>query len=222
MAQLKTIGAGVSFGVGLFFGMIGILGATQPNATQEQQFAAIGIGVLGGVPSISLGTWLVSQNRALRSRQERDRLRNVFFNLLREGNGQINVLRFSMESDLSGPEAKAYLDERAREFNASFNVDQEGKVFYYFDGDFNPPAIAVPPGQERYDVVLEVSSRYRRAEAIAAIAELVSVSNSEAKRILKAAKSSPFTLVYNVDKQTAERFRRRLESVGIVVLVVLN
>lgn len=222
MAQLKTIAAGASFGVGLFFGLIGLLGVTQPNATSEQRFAAIGVGVLAGVPPIALGTWLVTQSRDRAQQQERDRLRGIFFKLLREGNGRINVLRFSMESNLNGEEAKAFLDERAREFNAAFHVDQEGKIFYYFDGDFNSPTLNAAPNLERYDLVLEAPSRYRRPEAIAAIAEVAQVSRTEAKRILKVAKSNPVTLAYNIDKQTAEQARQRLESVGIVVLVVLN
>jgi hypothetical protein len=220
MAQLKTIAAGVSFGVGLFFGLIGLLAAVQPDANQEERFGAIGVGVLGGVPPIVLGSWLLSQNRSQAQERERDRLRKIFFKQLHNGQGHINVLRFSMESNLSGADAKAFLDERAREFNAAYNVDQEGKISYFFDGDFSQPAIA--PVAERYDIVIETPSRYRRQEMLQAIAELVSVPEVEAKRMLKTAKSHPFTLAYGIDKQTAEQFRRRLESAGVVVLVVLN
>ncbi len=221
MAQVKTIAAGVSFGIGLFFGLIAVLGITQPGATRDQQFASIGVGILGGVPAIALGSWLVAQQSDRTQQQERDRLRQVFFNLLREGNGNINVLRFSMESNVSGAEAKAYLDERAREFNAAFHVDQEGKIFYYFDGDFNQP-ILKSSQTETYDVVIEASPRIRRTEAIQVVSELIGTTPTEAKRILKLSRSNPTALVYNVDKATAERFRQRLQSAGVIVLVVLN
>jgi ribosomal protein L7/L12 len=221
MAQVKTIAAGVSFGIGLFFGLIAVLGVSQPGATRDQQFASIGVGVLGGVPAIALGSWLVAQQSDRARREERERLRRVFFNLLRDGNGTINVLRFSMESNVSGVEAKAYLDERAREFNASYNVDEEGKISYYFDGDFNQPVLS-PPRVETYDVVIEASPRIRRKEAVQAVSQLIGTTPAEAKRILKQSRSNPTALIYNVDKATAERFRQRLQAAGVIVLLVLN
>jgi hypothetical protein len=221
MAQVKTIAAGVSFGIGLFFGLIGVLGVSQPGATRDQQFASIGVGVLGGVPAIALGSWLIAQQSDRARQQERDRLRQVFFRLLQEGNGNINVLRFSMESNVSGAEAKAYLDERAREFNAAFNVDQEGKLSYYFDGDFNPPELA-PARPETYDVVIEASPQIRRKEAAQMVSQLIGATPSQAKQILRQSRSNPTTLIYSVDRATAERFQRRLQSVGVIVLLVLN
>jgi len=38
-----------------------------------------------------------------------------------------------MVTGLTGEMAKTYLDERAREFSANFDVDDEGNLFYCFN-----------------------------------------------------------------------------------------
>lgn len=38
-----------------------------------------------------------------------------------------------METELDGDAAKAYLDTRAKEFNAAYNVTEEGSFSYYFN-----------------------------------------------------------------------------------------
>jgi hypothetical protein len=40
-----------------------------------------------------------------------------------------------METGLDGQTAKAYLDSRAKEFNAAYNVIEEGSFSYYFNVD---------------------------------------------------------------------------------------
>jgi ribosomal protein L7/L12 len=215
MAQGRTIAAGVSFGIGLFCGLIALLGVTQPNPTPEQQFGSIGVGLLGGVPSVALGTWLLVQNRDRRTQQERDRIQGIFYKLLKESNGQINVLRFSMEAGITGTEAKAFLDERAREFNAAFNVTEEGKIFYYFDGDFNALAAA-----QTYDVVLESFPGRNRVSVLNILHYQNNLSRPLAKALLKQGRSHPVTIARGITERQANALRQQLEACGATVLVI--
>jgi hypothetical protein len=43
------------------------------------------------------------------------------------------LLSFAMQSQLPATEAKEYLDQKAKEFNANFQVNEAGGVSYHFD-----------------------------------------------------------------------------------------
>jgi hypothetical protein len=53
--------------------------------------------------------------------------------MLQENHGRITVLGFAMQSQLPAANARLYLDEKAKEFNANFKVNEEGAVSYHFD-----------------------------------------------------------------------------------------
>jgi hypothetical protein len=59
-------------------------------------------------------------------------LRSIFFQMLESGQMEMTVLQFAMQARIDGVEAKAYLDDRAREYEATFNVGAEGQVLYCF------------------------------------------------------------------------------------------
>jgi hypothetical protein len=59
-------------------------------------------------------------------------LRSIFFQMLESGQREMTVLQFAMQARIDGVEAKAYLDDRAREYEATFNVGPEGQVLYCF------------------------------------------------------------------------------------------
>ena len=62
-----------------------------------------------------------------------DSFNSTFFRLLSEGNGQITLLQFAKETQLSIEEARQLLDEKAKEFNATFDTDEKGDISYYFN-----------------------------------------------------------------------------------------
>lgn len=65
--------------------------------------------------------------------QESDRLNSILFRLIEQENGAITILNFAMEAKISGEKAKQFLDEKAKEFNARFEVSQQGNISYQFD-----------------------------------------------------------------------------------------
>ncbi|MBN3921805.1 hypothetical protein [Nostoc sp. NMS4] len=110
-----------------------------PNATYEDNNAAVG-GLIFGVPTLTLGTWLAlglyrqsRQEKKAINQQVSDRLQSIFYGMLQENHGRVTVLGFAMQSQLPAAHARQYLDEKAKEFNANFKVNEEGAVSYHFD-----------------------------------------------------------------------------------------
>lgn len=111
--------------------------APQPN--QYEDNGAVG-GLICGIPSTLIGGWLAldlyrqsrQEKRAIHQ-QKSDRLQSLFYQMLQENRGRVTVLGFAMQSQLPATDARKYLDEKAKEFNANFKVNEEGAVSYHFD-----------------------------------------------------------------------------------------
>ncbi|MEA5601744.1 hypothetical protein [Nostoc sp. UHCC 0252] len=93
-----------------------------------------------GIPSLTLGTWLAlglyrqsRQEKKALNQQVSDRLQSLFYEMLQDNHGRVTVLGFAMQSKLPAAHARQYLDEKAKEFNANFKVNEEGAVSYHFD-----------------------------------------------------------------------------------------
>ena len=139
MKPLKTIWATVLLSLGIVLIGSGIYAPfNSAISKQEQREEAIAC-LMFGVPLAAWGGWIVLGLRQDKQQQERDRLNAAFSKLLTQSDGRITTLAFSMETGLPGNMAKVYLDERAKEFDANFDVDDEGNVNYRFHvGKFDP------------------------------------------------------------------------------------
>ena len=97
-------------------------------------------GIIYGVPTMILGGWLSlglygqskNEKKALQQ-QLSDRLQSNFYQLLQENNGRVTVLGLAMNCQLPAADAQEYLDMKAKEFNADFQVSEKGAVSYHFD-----------------------------------------------------------------------------------------
>lgn len=174
-----------------------------------------------GTPALASGGWLVWNDHQQRRRQTEQRLQAIFFQLLRQGQGYISVLPFAMQTELNAAAAKAYLDQRAREFCADFQVSDTGQVFYYFDvNGISPKQLGGAVALEQFDVVLEAFPLHEQHSVIRAIKQLRDCSWKEAKALIKYV---PFPVQQNVDRLMAEKAQRTLAATGArVVLVVKN
>ncbi|MBN3963194.1 hypothetical protein [Nostoc sp. NMS8] len=110
-----------------------------PYGTYENNDSAVS-GLIFGVPTLTLGTWLAlglyrqsRQEKKALNQQVSDRLQSIFYEMLQENQGRVTVLGFAMQSQLPAAHARQYLDEKAKEFNANFKVNEEGAVSYHFD-----------------------------------------------------------------------------------------
>ncbi|QKQ72686.1 hypothetical protein [Nostoc sp. TCL240-02] len=78
---------------------------------------------------------LLQQNRkekALLLESEQKRLQLVLLELIEQNAGRITVLQLAKKAEISTQLAKQYLDEKAKELNANFEVNEEGNVLYHF------------------------------------------------------------------------------------------
>lgn len=98
-----------------------------------------------GLPFIPIGVAVLRQEY-IADQKQHNHLRTVFFYLLQADNGHVTPIRFAMESGLDGKLAQAYLDERAKEFNATYNVTPEGNITYYFDLNAQGGSAQLPSG----------------------------------------------------------------------------
>ncbi|WP_341733745.1 hypothetical protein [Microcoleus sp. EPA2] len=59
-------------------------------------------------------------------------LDSVFYRLIKENQGRVTALDLAMNAKLPGAKVQEYLDERASEFGADFEVTEQGGILYYF------------------------------------------------------------------------------------------
>ncbi|MFM2430703.1 MAG: hypothetical protein RLZZ511_1916 [Cyanobacteriota bacterium] len=87
-------------------------------------FPLIGVGI------IPLGIGVVSLYASARLGQEA--IRDRFHQMLQKGTGRISLLGFSTATRLEPSIARQYLDTWARECDATFDVTDEGDIYYVF------------------------------------------------------------------------------------------
>ncbi|MHC5675471.1 hypothetical protein [Nostoc sp.] len=124
---------------GIPFSAVMIIEFLNPKTpAQEKQNDVAALTILT-IPSTILGGWLswslVQQNRkqqALLVESEQQRLQLVFLELIEQNAGRITVLQLAKNAEISTQSAKEYLDEKAKELNASFEVNDDGNVLYRF------------------------------------------------------------------------------------------
>ncbi|MBO9997651.1 MAG: hypothetical protein J7641_01365 [Cyanobacteria bacterium SID2] len=95
-----------------------------------------------GLPPTAIAGWLLwglrvqnQQERLDLEQAEHDRLQTTFFRMLADNHGAITPLQFSIATQLPGNTAREYLDLRAKEFEATFEVSSEGTTIYRFELD---------------------------------------------------------------------------------------
>ncbi len=74
--------------------------------------------------------WLI--NLFSGSKDTDNEIRTIFFNLIQKNQGSITVMEFAMATNLSGTDAKKVLEKFAVEFDATFEVTEQGHIVYLF------------------------------------------------------------------------------------------
>jgi type II secretory pathway pseudopilin PulG len=137
MKTLKKILAGsfLTFGLAiLLLGTLDLINSKKTSADKEGSLAAL---VIFGLPSTAIGTWLFWSLRQQHEKQLKEinlAKEQLFLRLLQQEKGELTVTKFALSAQISIEEAKLYLDEKAKQLNASFEIsDQEG-IIYRFPG----------------------------------------------------------------------------------------
>jgi hypothetical protein len=88
------------------------------------------------IATLTGGAYFWRRQRALQVR-----LYTGFYQCLQMHQGRISVLDFAMAAHIPGPQARAFLDARARDFFADFEATAYGDVLYTF---WRSPDSSVP------------------------------------------------------------------------------
>lgn len=78
---------------------------------------------------------LVQQNQreqALMIELSQNQIELVFLELIENNSGKITVLQLARNAQILTQSAKEYLDEKAKELSADFEVNEDGNVSYRF------------------------------------------------------------------------------------------
>lgn len=78
-----------------------------------------------------VGWWVWQRHHRAEKRQHK-KLHTTFYRLLREHHGRMTLLDFAMTAEIPAIAARHYLDNRAKEFAARFEVTEQGDVIYVF------------------------------------------------------------------------------------------
>ena len=140
MRLFQKISAGVLISFSLLIAVLAFGDLANPQTPQKDKEGAFAALVIFGLPPGILGQFLIwnvlraerKEKEAL-ARNESAQLQSVFYHLLKKYNGELTPLLFAMETKLSAGDARAYLDQKAKEFDANFEVDDRGDITYKFN-----------------------------------------------------------------------------------------
>jgi hypothetical protein len=133
MKSIRTVIAGLSLAFGVLMTVpttAEVMGVKAPPSNRSN--SAVALLCLGLAP-IGLGSWGLLHEKRRQQKLQTGHLDDVFYTLLLKNAGTITPIGFAMQSGLSGAETKTFLDDRAREFNANYEVTAQGDVVYVFD-----------------------------------------------------------------------------------------
>lgn len=138
MKRLKTVKQAKQALIGLGFTLSFLCllavadGMSRPNLTPESRRDKLVAGLGLGLPAGAIATGLYLNLRRRERQRQAAQLRSAFFSLLQQQQGYADVLSYVRLTGLSAEAAKAYLDQRAKEFMAEYEVSPSGQIFYDF------------------------------------------------------------------------------------------
>lgn len=133
MKVIKLLSGSFLLAFGGLFLLAALLIPFDKTETPEDRNSALLGCLILGLPMTTGGSFLLWSVAETHRQTKRDRLQSSFYQILKENNGDITVMRLAMATKVSGDEAQQFLTEKAREFNADFTVTENGSVVYKFD-----------------------------------------------------------------------------------------
>ena len=85
--------------------------------------------MVGGLAAMG---WWLWRRRQLEIRRQHQ----VFYSLIQAHQGRISILNFAIAANLGAREARQFLDDRAEDFLANFEVTEQGDMLYIFNTNF--------------------------------------------------------------------------------------
>lgn len=139
MKLIKKFLAGCFLLFGIPFSVAMICEIINPKTAELDKQNAVAALTILTIPSTVMGGWLswslVQQKKreqTLLIESEQKRIEFVFLELIENNSGKITVLQLARNAQISTQSAKEYLDEKAKELGANFEVNEDGNVSYRF------------------------------------------------------------------------------------------
>jgi hypothetical protein len=135
MTLLKKIGTGIFLFIGLPITLFAIVSVINPSTSAKDREGAAAALVFFGLPPTVLGGWLVwnlhQQHQGAIGQLAREQ-EQLFLELLKAQGGKLTALQFATAAKIPFAEAKTYLDQKAVQMNAVFDVTETGGITYRF------------------------------------------------------------------------------------------
>jgi hypothetical protein len=108
--------------------------------------------LIGGLLPLGLGLAALYVSNKI----AREAIRDRFYQMLRVGTGRISLLGFSNAAALEPAIARQYLDAWARECDATFDVTDDGDIYYVFP----TKPLSLPAGSSPFPVLDKVMQHW--------------------------------------------------------------
>lgn len=135
MRLIQKILIGLLFLMGTPILLFGVSEFLNPNASAEDKEGAAAALIFFGLPPTALGGFLLWNLQRTGSKSTKDLEREQeqkFLDLLQLNEGKLTPVRVAADMDMTIAEAKIYLDQKAKQLNATFDVSEEGGITYRF------------------------------------------------------------------------------------------
>ncbi|BAU10841.1 hypothetical protein LEP3755_13330 [Leptolyngbya sp. NIES-3755] len=148
MGLFRKTAGGVLVSLGLLFVLAGIMALVDSTTAAGERVGVFATGAILGLLLVWIGICLLrrpkeqadSTNDAVAeepirkysSPKTEEEIRTALFRLVEQSSGCITLFKFAMETNLSGEDARTFLDAQAKAFGASFLVNDKGDVVYRF------------------------------------------------------------------------------------------
>lgn len=135
MRLIQKILAGVLFTIGVPIILIGVTELLNPNASPEDKKGATAALVIFGLPPTALGgfvIWNLRRSHTTTLQELELQKEQLFLQILQENQGRVTPLSLAAALDMPIADAKVYLETKAQQLDATFDVTEEGGVNYRF------------------------------------------------------------------------------------------
>ena len=112
---------------GIFYGLI----FTIVGIFSEQDESALYLSTIGILLCAAGVSSFVIQKKNQKSRLS-SKFNSIFFELIKEKNGKITVLDFSIKANLEPKEAREFIEQKSIQLGAITEIDDEARIIYIF------------------------------------------------------------------------------------------
>jgi hypothetical protein len=139
MRTLRKIIAGAFLSLGFMFLLVSVVAIFNPDHDPEESVYTFMGGLMLGIPLTAIGGYMVIGLRhdhrrtlaATKASIEKD-LEWVLLQMVEENDGKVAAIQFALIADLTYDRAKEFLDQKAIQLDADFDVDEKGRIYYSF------------------------------------------------------------------------------------------